>query len=82
MSADAVKGPTRGYNGSRAWLNNFRIKGETLGILDLIETITFNGLPQHYPIVLGDWNDALHELMAWSGIEALEIVKYRDYLVS
>ena len=82
MLADSVKGPTRGYNGSRAWLSNFRIKGERMGILDLIETITFNGLPQHYPMVHGDWNDVLHELIAWSGIEALEKVEYRDYLVS
>jgi L-fucose isomerase-like protein len=80
MSADVVKGPTRGYDGSRGWLTNLRINGEPLSVLDLIETIATHGLPHHYPVALGDWSDVFRELAAWARIEVLERVPYRDQM--
>lgn len=82
MSADVVKGPTRGYDGSRGWLTNLRINGETLGIPDLIETIAYHGLAHHYPVAKGDWTEVLRELAAWAGIGILEKVSYQEYLIS
>ncbi|HIC89232.1 MAG TPA: hypothetical protein EYP04_07490 [Anaerolineae bacterium] len=82
LSADIVEGPTRGYAGSRGWLTNLRMNGETLGIRDLIETIVYHGLPHHYPLARGDWADVLRELVAWTGIGIVEKVTYQDYLLS
>jgi len=82
MSADVVKGPTRGYDGSRGWLTNFQMDGETLSIPDLMETIAYYGLEHHYPIARGDWADVFHEMGGWTGMQMLQKVSYRDYLVS
>ena len=82
MSADVVKGPTRGYDGSRGWLTNFQMDGETLSIPDLMETIVYYGLEHHYPLAQGDWADVFHEMGGWIGMQMLQKVSYKDYLVS
>ncbi len=82
MSVDVVEGPTRGYDGSRGWLANLHINEEPSDVPDLIETISYHGLPHHYPVALGDWGDVFRELAAWAGIEVLKKAPYRDYLVS
>lgn len=82
MSADVVEGPSRGYAGSRGWLGNLRMKGEPVSVPDLIETVAYYGLEHHYPLARGDWTDVFQEFAGWTGIEVLEKVPYRDYLVS
>ncbi len=82
MSAEVMKGPTRGYAGSRGWLGNFRINNEPLSITDLIETISYYGLAHHYPLVQGNWSDIFHELAAWKEITILEKISHQNYLVS
>jgi L-fucose isomerase-like protein len=82
MSADVVDGPTRGYAGSRGWLANFRMLDEPLSIPDLIQTIAYYGLEHHYPLAQGAWTDTFRELAAWTGIEVLKKVAYRDFLVT
>jgi len=82
MSAEVVEGPSRGYAGSRGWLGDLRMNGEPVSIPDLIETVAYYGLEHHYPLARGDWTDVFHELAAWAGINILERIAYRDYLVS
>jgi L-fucose isomerase-like protein len=82
MSAEVVEGPSRGYAGSRGWLGNFRMNDQSLSIPDLIETIAYYGLEHHYPLARGDWTDAFSELAAWTGIEVMKKIAYRDYLVN
>jgi len=72
MSAEVMRGPTRGYAGTRGWLGNFRINNESLSITDLIETISYYGLVHHYPLARGNWSDIFHELATWSGINILK----------
>lgn len=82
MSAEVVEGPSRGYAGSRGWLGDLRMNGAPLSIPDLIETVAYYGLEHHYPLARGDWSDVFQELAAWAGIDILERIAYRDYLVS
>ncbi len=82
MSADVVEGPSRGYAGSRGWLRDLHMNGQPVSIADLIETIAYYGLEHHYPLARGDWTDTFRELAAWTGINILERIPYRDYLVS
>lgn len=82
MSAEVMRGPTRGYAGTRGWLGNFRINNESLSITDLIETISYYGLVHHYPLARGNWSDIFHELTAWSGINILKKISHQNYLVS
>ena len=82
MSADVVEGPSRGYAGSRGWLGNLTMDGQAVSVEDLIETIAYHGLEHHYPLARGDWTDTFNEMGAWTGIEILEKIPYRDYLVS
>jgi L-fucose isomerase-like protein len=82
MSARVVKGPSRGYAGSRGWLGGLHMNGEPLSIPDLIETMAYYGLEHHYPLARGDWIDTFRELAAWTGINILAKVPYQDYLVS
>ena len=81
LSGDIIEGPTRGYEGSRGWLVNLRINSEPASVPDLMEAMAYHGLPHHYPLALGDWSEALRELVAWAGISILERVPYRDHLI-
>jgi hypothetical protein len=58
------------------------MNGQAVSIGDLIETIAYYGLEHHYPLARGDWTDTFRELGAWTGIQILEKIPYRDYLVS
>jgi len=80
MSAEVVKGPSRGYVGSRGWAGNLSMNGEPVSVPDLIETIAYYGLEHHYPLARGQWTDAFREIAAWAGIRVLSKVSYRDYL--
>jgi hypothetical protein len=82
MSAGVAEGPSRGYAGSRGWLGNLTMNGQAVSIGDLIETIAYYGLEHHYPLARGDWTDTFKELGAWTGIQILQKIPYRDYLVS
>ena len=82
MSAEVVEGPSRGYAGSRGWLGNLTMNGQAVSIGDLIETIAYYGLEHHYPLARGDWTDTFRELGAWTDIQILEKIPYRDYMVS
>ena len=82
LSADVVQGPSRGYAGSRGWLGHLRMNGEETSIADLIETMAYYGLEHHYPLARGDWTDTFRELGAWTDIQILEKIPYRDYMVS
>jgi L-fucose isomerase-like protein len=81
MSAEVVEGPSRGYAGSRGWLGHLRMNGQPLSIPDLIETMAFYGLEHHYPLARGDWTGVFCELASWTGIQVLDRVAYRDFLV-
>lgn len=82
LSADVVPGPSRGYAGSRGWLGNLHMVDEPLSIPDLIETIAYYGLEHHYPLARGQWTETFRELAAWTGMEVLKKVAYRDFLVT
>lgn len=81
-SAEVVEGPSQGYAGSRGWVGRLRIHGEPASIPDLVETIAYHGLEHHYPLARGEWEDEFCELAAWAGIEVLDRVPYRDYLIA
>jgi L-fucose isomerase-like protein len=80
-TAEIVQGPTEGFHGSRGWLDHVCIDAAPMSVFDLIETVSYHGLTQHYPIAQGDFNDVLREMLAWIGIKILEPISYRPYLV-
>jgi L-fucose isomerase-like protein len=82
LTGQVVEGPSRGYQGSRGWVTDLRIDGEPARARDLIETASYQGLPHHYPLALGDWADAFRELVAWADIDIMKLVPYRDFSTS
>jgi L-fucose isomerase-like protein len=82
MTGQVVEGPSRGYDGSRGWVTNLQIDGEPARARDLIETASYQGLPHHYPLALGNWADAFRELAAWTDIDIVKLVPYRDFSTS
>lgn len=80
LSAQVVEGPSRGYDGSRGWVTDLRMDGESLSGLDFVETMAHYGLPHHYPLVLEGCEDVMRELAAWRGIQCLNRIPHRDHL--
>lgn len=70
----------RGFDGSRGWIGNLKIDGEKVSLKDFVNTLMVQGFQHHYPIVSGNVEKELMEVMSWLDIKPLPIVKYRDYL--
>lgn len=66
--------------GSRGWLENLKFNGESIGALDLINTIQTNGFQHHFPMVPGDFTQEVKEFAAWLGLRHIQKVAYEDCL--
>jgi hypothetical protein len=69
-----------GYDGSRGWMGDIRIAGESAGVDVLVNTLLVSRFQHHYPLVAGSYEDEVLECMAWLGIEPLKPVPYKDYM--
>ncbi|KAA3659191.1 MAG: hypothetical protein DWQ04_23080 [Chloroflexi bacterium] len=68
------------YTGSRGWLTNLQLNGETITIPELTETIMASYFQHHYPVVYGNWVHESLELAAWLGVKVVEKRPYLPYL--
>ena len=80
MEADIVEGPSKGFDGSRGWLANFRIDHESVSVADAVNTVMSEGLEHHFVVGRGHHAEALSELAAWSGMRPIRPLPYRNYL--
>ncbi|MDA0700182.1 MAG: hypothetical protein O3A02_03100 [bacterium] len=80
VEADIVAGPSRGFDGSRGWVANFRINHVPVSVADVVNTVMAEGLEHHFVVGRGHHADALSELATWAGMKPIEAVPYRDYL--
>lgn len=70
----------RSFDGSRGWLGNLKLNGEPISLKDLVNTIMVQGYQHHYPIVAGNIEPLVQEVMAWLSVKPLRPVPYQDYL--
>ena len=56
------------------------MNGESIGVLDLVNTVQVNGFQHHYPMVPGCLESEIKEFAAWLGLRPLEKVPYADHL--
>lgn len=80
VDADIVEGRARGFDGSRGWVANFRVNHEPVTLPDLVNTIMVEGLEHHFIVGRGRHAEALSELAAWTGMEPVQVVPYRDFM--
>lgn len=70
----------KSFNGSRGWVKNLRLYGESIGSVDLINTLLRNGLPHHFPMVLENVGSYLEEFAFWLDLKKIRRMDYKDYL--
>lgn len=80
FSGNFVEKSDRSYDGSRGWIGNITLDGQPLEVKKLVNTVLSQGYQHHYPIVEGNVEKQLREVMAWLNIEPLEYLEYKDYL--
>ncbi len=80
LTGDFMEREERGFDGSRGWLGNLKLNGRPVSLKDLVNTIMVQGYQHHYPIVSGNVEPFVQEVMAWLSIKPLGLIPYRDYL--
>jgi L-fucose isomerase-like protein len=80
MEADIVEGRTRGFEGSRGWVKNFTLNGETISLEDFVNTTMVEGIEHHFIVGRGHHGSPLLEFSAWTGMSPIQAVPYRDHL--
>lgn len=79
FTGEFINKEDKSYDGSRGWLGKIASDKKAVSVEDLINTILVQGFQHHYPIVAGDVEEELQELMAWLGIRPLEWIPFRNY---
>ncbi len=80
LEAEVIESPHEGYDGSRGWVNNFRLNHEPMGLADLVNTVMTEGLEHHFIVGSGHHANALSEVASWLRLQAIKTVPYRPYL--
>ena len=70
----------RGFDGSRGWMGNIRLAGKPVDARDLTNTLLTARFQHHYPVIAGNYQNELMEVMSWLGIAPVEPIKYEPYL--
>ncbi|MGI6201253.1 MAG: hypothetical protein ACOYJA_10815 [Christensenellales bacterium] len=80
LSGEFIDKADRSYDGSRGWLGHLTADGRPVAVEDLVNTVMNQGFQHHYPIVAGDVEAEMREVMAWLGVDPLPLIPYRSYL--
>ena len=70
----------KSFNGSRGWVGDLKLFGESIKVVDLMNTLLVNGLPHHYGVVMSDLSAYLEEFAYWKDLKKVKKVEYKDYL--
>ena len=68
------------FHGSRGWVNDLRLYTEPIKSMDLANTLLANGLPHHFPMVMGHIGKYLEEFAYWLDLKKITRKDYQDYL--
>ncbi len=68
-----------GFDGSRGWMGNLKLKDEKISARDLMNTIMVQRIQHHYPIVAGNFENEIQEIAAWLNMDIVERIPYRPY---
>lgn len=79
MTGDVMK-DKKTYYGSSGWINNLKVNGGEISLLDLMNTIIVNRVDHHYPMIYGDLTNELIEFAGWLGLNILDIIPYKPYM--
>ncbi len=80
FTGDFVDKADHSYDGSRGWVGNMTMDGESLSALDLVNTIMARGLQHHFPIVAGHVEEEVREIAAWLDVEPVSPIPCKRYL--
>jgi L-fucose isomerase-like protein len=82
VSGNIVGGKGRGFDGSRGWMGDLAISGESASVREFVNTLLVGRIPHHLAIAYGDLSDPLFELAAWLRLATVHKVPYQAYLQS
>lgn len=74
-----VENSSKGYSGTRGYLNQFTYLEQSFLVEDIVDTIFKNGIEHHLIICCGKVGGALHKLSVELGIANIEVEKYKTY---
>ena len=78
--ANVVDTDNPGFTGTRGWFSEFRLNGEPIALMDLVNTVIVRGHEHHYAVAQGDLVSELMEVAAWLGMRTTQPVPLRDHL--
>ncbi len=67
-----------GFDGARGWMGDISMGGAKLDTLAFAHTLLEHGMPHHFPMAPGEWEDACREFAFWSGVRLLGPLPYSD----
>ena len=79
-AAEVVETGRAGFDGTRGWFSKFRLAGEPIEMLDLVNTLVVGGHEHHYAVAQGDLSSELSEVAAWLGMRTTRPLPMRDHL--
>jgi L-fucose isomerase-like protein len=80
VSGNVLADKGKGFDGSRGWMGDLTIKGESVSVRDFVNTLIVGSVPHHLAIAYGDLSGLLLELAAWLRMNTLDKIPYRAYL--
>lgn len=79
-TAEVIESDNPGFAGTRGWFSQFRLNGEPIELMDLVNTVVVRGRQHHYAVAQGDLSAELQEVAAWLGLRTTQPVPKRDFL--
>ena len=79
-TAEVVDTGKAGFDGTRGWFTRFRLNGEPIELMDLVNTVMVQGREHHYAVAQGDLSSELAEVAAWLGMRTTRPIPMRDHL--
>lgn len=79
-TAEVVETGHAGFDGTRGWFSGFRLNGEPISLIGLVNTSVVQGHEHHFAVAQGDLSSELAEVAAWLGMRTTRPVPMRDYL--
>ncbi len=79
-TAEVVETGKAGFDGTRGWFSRFKLNGEPIDLIDLVNTSVVQGHEHHFAVAQGDLSAELAEVAAWLGMRTTRPTPMRDYL--
>lgn len=78
LTADIVDKTKSSYAGGRAWFNHLKMNGNSLSVLDFLETSMSSGFSHHFAITQGNVEAYLDELAFWKELKRIPMKRYAE----